>query len=51
MIGRGMKNQNKNNYRAQKNEKKDGEVTIVDSPNKKNRSKNIGDYIDFEDVD
>ena len=31
--------------------KKDGEVTIDKIPNTKNSNKNVGDYIDYEEID
>ncbi len=39
--------QNKQNTQTQK----EGEVTIDKMPNTKNSNKNVGDYIDYEEID
>ena len=44
-----MQNQQRQNQRSSR---PDGEVTIEDNPkNHQNKSKNQGDYVDFEEID
>lgn len=37
--------------KQQESQKKEGEVTIDKVPNTKSSNKNVGDYIDYEEID
>ncbi|KFB00289.1 hypothetical protein IA57_11400 [Mangrovimonas yunxiaonensis] len=38
-------------YQGQKREEREGEVTIDKVPNTKTSNKNVGEYVDYEEID
>jgi len=46
-----FKNNSFRNYKDKSNNQKEGDVTINKMPKEKPKNKNVGDYIDYEEID
>tara|TARA_B100001996_G_scaffold32744_1_gene24669 strand:- start:1060 stop:1287 length:228 start_codon:yes stop_codon:yes gene_type:complete len=46
-----FKNNSFRNYNDKCNNQKEGDVTINKMPKEKPKNKNVGDYIDYEEID
>tara|TARA_B100000427_G_scaffold264121_1_gene229161 strand:+ start:278 stop:505 length:228 start_codon:yes stop_codon:yes gene_type:complete len=46
-----FKNNSFRNYNDKYNNQKEGDVTINKMPKEKPKNKNVGDYIDYEEID
>ena len=54
LVDKGVKNMQekmKDQYQQQRNQRKEGEVTIEYNSKNKNSKQNQGEYVDFEEVD